>query len=251
MEILCAYVRENAKAEHLTLTEPTFTIKAPRIDIQKAMDVIKRRSAAQKALEAIARYRLDLRSVDFDGVDLSKGDLSGAILVRSRFEGASLEHTNLTGSQMQGCLLNCARWHGVKLRGTFLDHCTLNRPKPTPGGFNEYGPTMGGIDGLSVIASDLTAISYFGENPETIFGSRDTQLSHAMDELRKTASSLFRSREAAERRKDLTKIAEYDAELSTNSFKHWVPFDGSDMAVGHYHAKRFTALGLTGWPIDD
>jgi len=91
MEILCAYVRENAKAEHLDPTAPPFQTKIPRLDIQKAIDVIKRRNPQQKDLEATAHYRLDLRSVNFDGVDLSKGDFSGAIMRRSRFEAANLE----------------------------------------------------------------------------------------------------------------------------------------------------------------
>ena len=91
MEILCAYVRENAPCLTLTLTEPLFTAKKTRIDVQTAINVIKRRDRDQRAIEDLVRYRLDLRSVDFDGADMSKGNFAGAIFWRSRFEAANFE----------------------------------------------------------------------------------------------------------------------------------------------------------------
>jgi hypothetical protein len=251
MEILCAYIRENSKAEHLDPTVPPFTARVPRMDIQKAIDVIKRRSSAQMQHEADARYRLDLRSVNFDGTDLSKGDFTGANFIRSRFELAKLDQANLTGAKMAGCLLNFASWHKARLRGTSLDYCILNLPKPTPGGMNDFTPMFGEVEGISVIGSDLSAIDYFGESEDVVFGSKDTVLCDEMDVQRNVASKQFRKRQTAISRKDRTKILELDAEMSGNPFKNWMPYDGADMATGHLRQQRFAAWGLTGWPFDD
>jgi Pentapeptide repeats (8 copies) len=251
MEILCAYVRENAPAKNLAPTEPPFPPKLPRLDIQKAIDVVKRRSPAQTSLEANIKYRLDLQAVDFDGADLSKGDFTGAVLQRSRFELAKLDGANFTGAQLAGSLLNYASWYDAKLIGTSLDHCILNRPKPTAGGFNDRSPIMANTNGLSVIASDLSAMDYFGENSEAIFGSKDTILCDNMDELRDKAAGLYRKRQSAEFRNLPEKLAEIDAELGDNPFKRWVPYDSSDMATGHIRATWYASLGLVGWPFSD
>jgi uncharacterized protein YjbI with pentapeptide repeats len=251
MEILCAYVRENAPAHNLTPTEPPFATKVPRIDIQKAIDVIKRRSSDQKSLEASIEYRLDLRAVDFHGADLSKGDFTGANFWRSRFEFANLEEANLTGAHMTGCLLNFAWWRNASLIGTSLDYCVLNRPEATAGGFNHRSPTMANVKGVSVMASDLSAMDYFGENPEGFFGTKDTIIHYMMDESRIEAANADREMQTAAYRNDSEKLANLEALLAQNPFKHWLRYDASDMAAGHLRSKWYAKLGLVGWPFNN
>ena len=251
MEILCAYVRENAPCLTLAITEPDFTAKRMRIDVQTAINVIKRRAADQRAIEDLARYRLDLRSVDFDGADLSKGDFAGAIFWRSRFEAANFEKSDLTGAQISGSLLNFAKWYGATLRGTSLDHCICNRPIPIAGGMNFENPRSGDCIGVSVMGADLTTIDYFGEDPVTTFGSKDTKLCYEMAEMRVLANKTSSARWSAKFRNNATKLAELEAELAGNPFLHWMPYDSSDLTAGHHRAERFKELGLTGWPFED
>ena len=251
MEILCAYVRENAPCLTLAITEPDFTAKRMRIDVQTAINVIKRRAADQRAIEDLARYRLDLRSVDFDGADLSRGNFAGAIFWRSRFEAANFERSDLTGAQISGSLLNFAKWYGATLRGTSLDYCVCNRPIPVAGGMNFQTLRSGDCIGVSVLGADLTAIDYFGEDPATTFGAKDTRLCYEMAEMRALANKTSPARRSAKFRNDAEKLAALDAELAGNPFLHWMPFDSSDLTAGHHRAERFKELGLTGWPFED
>jgi len=126
MEILCAYVRENSRANSLASTPTPFVPKKPRLDIQKAVDAIKRRSAAQLQIETVAEYRLDLRETDLDGCDLSKGSFVGAIFWRSRLESTNFTKTDLTAARFQGCLLNFTLFEETLLRGTNLDFAILS-----------------------------------------------------------------------------------------------------------------------------
>jgi len=251
MEILCAYVRENARALNLVPTPDNFEIKKPRLDVQKSIDTIKRRTVQGKVLETNARYRLDLSETNFDGCDLSSGDFTAAIFWRSRFEGANLEKAKLTGAQMSGCLLNFVRWHDAELTGTSMDQCILNRPEPHRGGMNTSSPIFAKVTFVSVIASDLRAMDYFSENPDIFFGTKDTLLCDDMDSVRSDASKLFSERQTAEYRNNADKIVELDEKLKDNPFKYWAPYAGSDLAISHLRSQRFEALGLRGWPYQD
>jgi hypothetical protein len=130
MEVLTAYVRENApwppkssksperdfikppeggsvsdsasnaatepKNDSVQGVEPTSG--APRTDIQAVLDVLKRRE--EEHVPEKHRVRLDLRGTDLRGADLlraslSGADLSGAILHRTLLRGANLQEADL------------------------------------------------------------------------------------------------------------------------------------------------------------
>jgi uncharacterized protein YjbI with pentapeptide repeats len=248
MEILCAYVRENGRAESLEPTKPKTPLKKPRLDLQVAMTAIKRRSAAQLALEAKERYRLDLQGVDFGGMDLSNGDLSAALMQECRFGGTSFQDTNLSGARFDRSLLNFVLWWRATLTGVSFNFCVLNQPEPVAGGMVEASPSMGNARGVSVIGADLTAMDYFGEKPDAFFGSKDTKIHHHLDDERDRANSTAKQLHSAKYHKDITKVAELEASLSNNPFKHWAPYDSTDGATGLLLSKWRQNLGLTDWP---
>lgn len=150
MEILCAYIRENAPAK-MAATYPEHWIKdpetgdpveepatpdmirrwansldAPRTDIQTALTVIGRRAPRQIALEGRMvegeweGYRLDLRDTCLQNVDLSKARLNHANLSDARLQGA-----NLWEARLQGASLRAARLQGADLRAAHLEKASM------------------------------------------------------------------------------------------------------------------------------
>lgn len=250
MEILCAYLRENARAANLTPTELPFERKRPRIDLQLAATVIKRRSEAQQAIEAGQRYRLDLREVDFDGFDLAKGAFRGALMWRCRFEGSDLRETDLSGARLNGCLLNYALLRQTRLHGVRLDGAVLNRPRNED---NVFTFNMDGADarGVSVMAADLTALSTLGEGGMTIIGSKDTQLSPDLDKLRQLIGAKKLTPSDHPRAGGASEVNLRDEEIEGRPFLVWLEHDSDHFSAGMAVSDLFKSLDLTGWPFDD
>lgn len=132
MEILCAYIRENAPADSAvtfiteTDEEPDADeirawarqLEGPRTDIRVALEVIGRRSKKQIALERVAEvrgstvgYRLDLRDTCVQGVDISELDFDHALFDKAQMRGADLigaqmdEKTSLSAATLRGAAL--------------------------------------------------------------------------------------------------------------------------------------------------
>ena len=100
MEILTAYIRENAP-----VTEGEHDRK-PRQDIQLAFTVIGRRPEKRIALERTQKFRLDLNNCDLthsdgSGLNFAKADFIGTRFVRSQLKNANMENANLWGANMQ------------------------------------------------------------------------------------------------------------------------------------------------------
>ena len=153
MEILCAYVRENAgpprfcSAEiraiyakrrwHVETDEETAalgrriaSLQPPCVDVQAALTVIGRRSEKQRELEkrigsenaGVGGFRL----LDLRGCDLTSTDLRGL-----RFEGADLSCSCLEGAMLsfahlEGAVLNSAHLEGAMLIDTHLEGAMLS-----------------------------------------------------------------------------------------------------------------------------
>ena len=126
MEILCAYIRENAPAkgaepgpydaaDPLTaLRQKTetdafqwqLTLEGPRADIQIAVTVLARRSTQQIQIEGNFKgadgraYTLDLNHTNLRRADLRGGNFASASFQGARLEGADLEGANLSGSNL-------------------------------------------------------------------------------------------------------------------------------------------------------
>ncbi|WP_172328039.1 pentapeptide repeat-containing protein [Mangrovicoccus sp. HB161399] len=182
MEILCAYIRENAPADQAppfeldpwpdypeelneanqdfwdnamkswkrALHDTIAKLKAPRPDIQTAMDVIGRRSARRIRFEQSRKhrgqetYRLDLRGVNLRGADLSRLNLSRAKLERSLLQGASFLSANLDGADLAQASLQGADFSAACLAGADLKSANLQ---------------LACLLGASLQASDFTSAS--------------------------------------------------------------------------------------------
>ena len=154
MEILCAYIRQNAPASE---AQETLVLKwrreneafaeedrapfpdqddiravaaglmRPRADIRVALDVLKRRHPAQITLESQDRrpadkqgYRLDLRQTNLQSADLESGQLNKARLEGAHLEGAMLDRAHLKGADLRWAHLEGAYIQGAHLEGADL-----------------------------------------------------------------------------------------------------------------------------------
>ena len=100
MEILTAYIRENAP-----VAEGTHERK-PRQDIQLAFTVIGRRPPKRIALERLQKFRLDLNNCDLTriegrGFDFAKADFIGTRFVRSQLKNANMQYATLVNANLQ------------------------------------------------------------------------------------------------------------------------------------------------------
>lgn len=249
MEILCAYIRENAPVKSLNPTEEEFKRAVPRTDVQVAISVIGRRSSKQIDLEWQHHFRLDLRNTDLSGVDFRNGNFSAAMFHNSRLEAAMFRKSTLTGTQFHGALLNHADFYFAELRGTVFDYAIINRPFVVSGGMAESINT-GYIYGISVAAADITAIDYLGEPDEMnlVFGSKDTKLCDQLDfDQKKFRQQLIEIRKF-KRAGKVEKTTDLETELYKNGFVDWFPHNIGDLAFGQAYNKFLDKLDLHGWP---
>jgi hypothetical protein len=249
MEILCAYVRHNApraKDDDGTAAPP------PRLDIQKALDVIKRRGRSGRDIEAQERYRLDLRETDLRGYDLSRGDFVGAVFWRSNLAQTNFAHSDLTGTQFFGSLIENAFFFQSILKGTQFDKCEANN-SGFLGGFS-----VAKLEAISIEGAKLPHIFFSSESAWRVLGSRDTEISPTL------ASKINAGRELAESRMYLelgidgekerlehleAKVAA--AEDGAEQFAHWNTFTHSDLASDRFRQKFKAKHNLIGWPFAD
>lgn len=113
MEILTAFIRENASTQHQD--EANIAEKIPT-DIQTALTVIGRRNSQHD----LANQKLDLRNIDISGADLMEADFSGVI-----FTGANLQWVNLIGANLSGANLTEANLCGAVLYEANLQKAIL------------------------------------------------------------------------------------------------------------------------------
>ncbi|MBI3301769.1 MAG: pentapeptide repeat-containing protein [Deltaproteobacteria bacterium] len=129
MEVLTAYVRENAPWKEAQPPQPSKPPQTPSpeskpdTDIQAILTVLGRRTRTYKRGED---QSLDLRETDLrgaklesahlEGADFYKAHLEKAILVRVHLDDASLIGTHLEGAYLQG-----ARLKGVLIEGAHLE----------------------------------------------------------------------------------------------------------------------------------
>jgi uncharacterized protein YjbI with pentapeptide repeats len=166
MEILCAYIRENApaskavdlnlgewpdwpenpSAEDMKARDDWRTARAedldgkiaeisagyrPRTDIQTALSVIGRRDAAQIAIEraAVGPGREDGYRLDLRGTRLQAADLSHLILDRADLSQARLEGASLWEARLEGADLSQARLEGATLSDARMEGTILSEAR--------------------------------------------------------------------------------------------------------------------------
>jgi hypothetical protein len=133
MEVLCAYVRENAwigppiEAEKKEGGERAETVEAeekeikPRVDIQAALTVIKRREKREEP------GQVDLREANLRRTNLQEANLRGAYLQRAKLQRAILTEANLLGARLNWADLRGADLRGAKLQRASLEGANLEK----------------------------------------------------------------------------------------------------------------------------
>ena len=176
MEILCAYVRENAPINKEE-DGPIFIEGDPRIDIQAAITVIGRRSKAQLDMEQQKRFRLDLRNTDLSRANFTKGSFSAAKFNNCRFEEALFDNCTLHGAIFARAFIRHCSFFGSELWGTRFEGAEIDKPVP---GIISGGPSpfMGSIKAVSIMSAKIFALNFYGENEKAkqMFGSSTTSL---------------------------------------------------------------------------
>jgi len=150
MEILCAYIRQNAGREHVALPKGKTMPKEwqewrfwahdgqeyPRLDVDVALKVIERRGAARKRLEKdqdppsrLGFERAPLRKIILSERDLTDANLSNAELQGAYLELAELQGADLRGAQLQGAYLGDAKLQGAMLGFAELQGAMLGGAK--------------------------------------------------------------------------------------------------------------------------
>jgi hypothetical protein len=139
MEVLCAYVRENAPRKD---TETEQQSPKPRADIQAILTVIGRRTVAHEKKEnPIDLYEIDLRGIHLFRADLALArlwnsqlqdaylvqcDLRDARLQESQLQGANLGRSQLQGAHFEDAHLQKANLGGTQLAGAFFKNTELH-----------------------------------------------------------------------------------------------------------------------------
>lgn len=146
MEILCAYIRQNAGRENVPLPEDDMMPEQwqnwgragrdhLRLDIDVALRVIERRKSDRKRLEKDKGYRLGLERTllrkiilkdrNLSGADFGEAELQGADLSNANLQQVNLWHSELQGANLSGAELQGANLEYADLRGSYLISAAL------------------------------------------------------------------------------------------------------------------------------
>ena len=167
MEVLAAYVRENAPIGGHTPMHvyPQASVYMPRADVQAALTVIGRRKIANDP-----RTRLLLLSE----TDLRGADLDSAHLERANLYGARMQGAMLTGAYLSGATLNEANLNGADLQEAHLSSAYMGI---YPSGYYTGEAQLGGADlsGASLADADLQGVDLSGVKGLTPQALADTE----------------------------------------------------------------------------
>lgn len=160
MEILCAYIKQNAGHGEKALPEDFSNPRIwrdwaeeerdfPRLDIDAALNTIERRSEKHKMIELEKGFRLNLERVPMRKMILPLRNFARMGFRRAEFQGANLFEANLSGTdlrlaKLQGALLSGANLESAHLLRAEMQGASLFRAK-FEGAFLE-GASMQGAD---------------------------------------------------------------------------------------------------------
>ena len=157
MEVLTAYVRENAPwsasdhrngAATANGTSPVHGIPA---NVQAALAVLGRRDRSHETLE----QRLDLAYTDLRGADLEKAQLQRADLTGANLQGARLGSARLDGATLEGAILADARLVGTHLGEARLRGANLAGAKLWDAQLAEADLQAANLEGALLGGADL------------------------------------------------------------------------------------------------
>lgn len=166
METLTAFVRENAPwpPRNAPTDDANDENRRPAADIQAILTVLGRRREDDRKRDAELGRRLDLRSTDLRGANLSKAHLEGAFMESVHLERASLyaahlEKAFLFGAQLQGAFLSEADIRQVSLNKANLNGANLIRSR-IDGAILDSAR----LEGASLCSAQLVGTNLFAAN---------------------------------------------------------------------------------------
>ncbi|KAJ54566.1 hypothetical protein ACMU_17825 [Actibacterium mucosum KCTC 23349] len=132
MQILCAYIRENARAQ--VAAEVSFDAdgklegdaRTLRDDLLMAFDIIDRRGPNLRAIETNAEFHLNFEYADFRGLNLSKRDFAGANLRLTQLQGADLRWAEMQGADLRWAEMQAADFSKAEMREADLTAAKMN-----------------------------------------------------------------------------------------------------------------------------
>lgn len=248
VRLLSTYVRVNFSCNDLSPTEDIETRRTPRMDLQRAIDTIGRLYKVAVQVDR-SSWRLDLKNCNFDGVSFAQGFFRAADFSNSRFEASVLDDGVFEGCIFRGSLLNHCRFFRANLKGAKLDRVTINRPEPQRGGF-VASINMGVLDGVTLIAADISALDYIGEAEEVskIFATSDTIISDSLTRSGLSENDLRRAHISRGAPQLSPENAELVSRLEESGFQHWLPYSSSDLSISHHLSKFYEELDMLEWP---
>lgn len=159
VEVLAAYVREHAPLGEEPASDDETELKfirprGPATDVQAALTVLVRRPSGRAE-----RGFLDLQRTGLRGADLSRADLSGAILNLADLSGADLTGANLSMAGLVGVDLTDAMLSRADLSGATLAEAILIRAHLFGANLSGALLLMANLDGAHLTGADLSGVS--------------------------------------------------------------------------------------------
>lgn len=252
VKMLATYIRGNFSCSDLTPSDDLKIRNLPRMDLQHAIDAIGRIYKIAAKVDS-SKWRLELTGCNFDGVNFSNGYFRATNFERCRFEAAIFDGGNFEGCLFYNSLLNYSDFRGSNFRGARLDHITLNKPTPVPGGFVS-SINFAEFEGATFIASDISALDHIGSPLEIskTFATKDTVISrslqaHMLPPNEHSRAHLCRQIKDAEKLNDADK--ERIRALESTGYQHWTPYEHTDMATGYLLKRFFQEMDMDDWPF--
>ncbi|WP_053998715.1 pentapeptide repeat-containing protein [Ahrensia marina] len=241
MEILCAYVRENAPLKQASQPLEVEGTPVVRGDIQTALTVLGRRPKRNIDTEIQRKFRLDLRKTQLSGADFTRGNFSATQFHDCSLQGCRFDLANLEGSQFFMANLNWSSFRRALLNGVRFDHAiytesnVLNVPRP-----NDQ-------ETIFLNAADFSSMFIRDEQLKQYFGTSDTKLRGRVFNAQAILDLEYKMNDA-KRDGDKVLLGQALAELSALPDGHWSPYTASDLATHEYAQKFAKERGLNSWP---
>lgn len=256
MEILCAYVRENARYSELKPSED-YPEAQTRTDIQAVVTVLARREPWQVSIESEQKFRLDLSFCDLTGADFKQGNFGGALFSRSILERAIFDRCNLAGARFQQAMLNYSS----------LLFCNLTGARWWQAQFTHDGKnalTGAVIKGLELNGANVSSLDFLmvteplseniGHQDRKTFGSRDTLLNSEFrlpEKYEQTMKLNEIVQDTVTDHRSIASRAKAKVNLEKSPFEFWSDQPHLSFKTAELRQDFREKLGLTGWPYED
>jgi hypothetical protein len=174
IEVLTAYVRQNAKREPATAPIDSKD-RAARLDIQAILTVLGRRTLPTEFIEP---FPLDLRDTQIRGVYLTGANLQGVYLTGANLQVANLMNANLRGAYLINTNLRSAYLTDAYVQGANLLRASLQDAHLGRANLQGASLTGANLQGANLCLTDLA-----GADLSTSIGLSQEQLQRAIRDI--------------------------------------------------------------------